>query len=70
MGEHAIVCEGLGKRYPLGAVWPGGSLRDTLATRFRMLAGRSGDNRADVADRTVWALRDVSFEVNPARSSA
>jgi lipopolysaccharide transport system ATP-binding protein len=58
VGDVAIRCEGLGKRYRLGASWPGGSLRATLAAGFRRLGRREAGDR-----ETVWALRDASFDV-------
>jgi lipopolysaccharide transport system ATP-binding protein len=51
----AILVSGLGKQYRLGASTSGyGTLRDALAQRFRP---------APQARGTIWALRDVSFEV-------
>ncbi len=60
MADVAIRCEGLGKRYRIGAPWPGGSLRDALATRFRR---RDVDIGTHLSENNVWALRDVSFDV-------
>jgi lipopolysaccharide transport system ATP-binding protein len=60
-----IKCEGLGKKYHLGAretVAP--TLREALkgfvASKARFFGGRSGDRHP-----MVWALRDVSFEIYP-----
>ena len=68
MSDAAISATGLGKRYRIGRR-PPGSLRDALtegaAAWFERskdrLAGRSAD------PRTVWALKDVSFEVQAGR---
>lgn len=65
MPEPAIAVENLSKRYHIGALRKRGDLRDSLARaalhpllslrRF----GRSSTREEDV----IWALRDVSFEV-------
>jgi lipopolysaccharide transport system ATP-binding protein len=63
----AIRAEGLGKRYRLGERQPYGSLRDSMMralrapVRFgrRARSGRGGDAARD----SVWALDDVSFEI-------
>jgi lipopolysaccharide transport system ATP-binding protein len=61
----AIRVEGLGKRYRLGRR-PIGHLRDRIAEGARAVSDRLSGRRtpAGQAD-TVWALRDVSFEVAP-----
>ena len=61
MTEIAIRAENLGKQYRIGApATHYRTLRETLSERFsaplRRLAGGQGD--------TIWALRDVSFDVN------
>src|SRR4051812_19780095 len=64
--DIAIRVEGLGKRYKLG-VRPERykTLRDTLAAAaaapFRRLRD-AGRGRPD-GDDTLWALRDLSFEI-------
>jgi lipopolysaccharide transport system ATP-binding protein len=64
MGEIAIRCEGLGKRYRIGAGWPGGSFRHELAAGLARLVTRRGARRAEATtDPIVWALRDVSVDV-------
>ena len=67
-GDIAIRCQGLGKRYRLGTRQRYRALRDALPAlalapfrRWRSAAG-SGRPAADAA--TLWALRDVSFDVN------
>ncbi|MFL6256702.1 MAG: ABC transporter ATP-binding protein [Pyrinomonadaceae bacterium] len=65
MEPVVVSVEGVSKRYRIGALHPGyDSLREVLAgavarrlKRFR--SGRSGDDAAT----TLWALKDVSFEV-------
>jgi lipopolysaccharide transport system ATP-binding protein len=60
-----IKVEGLGKRYRIGAQrTPYGSLRETLtsAVRAPLRLWRRGANGAAP---TFWAVRDVSFEVQP-----
>ncbi len=68
MSDVVIRCEGLGKKYRIGANRHGRyvALRDVLAERFRSwgrrLAGRGrGDSGGSYEE--IWALRDVSFEV-------
>lgn len=64
MSDIAIRVEGLGKRYRIGAPSMNyRTLRDAFveAARapFRLLRGRSTENGLN----SIWALRDVSFEV-------
>jgi lipopolysaccharide transport system ATP-binding protein len=67
LSSAVIDVERLGKRYRIGASREGiDTLRDQLAFKAQRLSGslrrdRADDNRA--ADETIWALRDVSFEV-------
>src|SRR5580698_8830186 len=67
MSEIAIRVENLGKQYRIGALQQGGehfsykSLRDTIA-RTASAPFRCRD-KEDARERTIWALRDVSFEV-------
>jgi ABC-type polysaccharide/polyol phosphate transport system ATPase subunit len=56
-----IIFDHVSKRYRLGMF---GSLRDTLA------AMRSRPTDGDNAQRTLWALRDVSFRVEPGSALA
>jgi lipopolysaccharide transport system ATP-binding protein len=67
----AIRCEGVGKKYRLGQRERYKALRDTLtdmaSAPFRMarsLFSRS-KKRKDEGDALLWALKDVSFEVEP-----
>jgi len=57
----AIRATGLGKRYRLGEHHSFGSLRETLVERLRSI----GRTRPDAEKTTIWALRDVSFEIAP-----
>ena len=66
MSETLIRCEGLGKLYRIGRRERYKALRDTLADTFtapwRWWRNRNaGDDGA--GDETIWALKDVSFEV-------
>src|SRR5436190_919565 len=54
--QQTIKVENLSKRYKLGAA-KHNSLRDALVGMFKM--PKRGGNRPE-----LWALRDVSFEVN------
>jgi lipopolysaccharide transport system ATP-binding protein len=56
-----ISCEGLSKEYCLGVRLRGRTLRDALAAvpdRFR-----HGNQSVDRRRETLWALRDITFEV-------
>lgn len=56
-----IKAEGVSKKYQIGgssAVYS--TLRDTVAETFKSLSIR---NRKSSEERTIWALKDVSFEV-------
>jgi homopolymeric O-antigen transport system ATP-binding protein len=59
MTAPAIRVESLGKKYRLGERQPYRSLRETITTAVR---GRLRGERRD-AQETIWALREVSFEV-------
>jgi lipopolysaccharide transport system ATP-binding protein len=63
MSDIAMTVEHLGKSYRIGrAQQRHDTLRDALASRLRGLA-KSGDGRRTTDDGTIWALKDVSFEV-------
>src|SRR6202451_3534014 len=69
MSHIAIRVEGLSKRYQIGTREAYGSLRDTLrhaggdtARRLRA-AFRKGEHGLSYGASTIWALRDVSFDV-------
>jgi lipopolysaccharide transport system ATP-binding protein len=61
MGNRSIHCESLSKRYRIGAR-PTNSFREALMNRLTTSL-RRGRKGADRNDWTVWALRDVSFDV-------
>ena len=61
-GDTVIRCEELSKQYVLGRMRGTATLRDAVAARVSALAAR----RSDVARSrraTLWALREVSFEI-------
>ena len=70
MGDIAIRVEGIGKRYRIGRQEKYSTLRDTLASAFtapfrkvgKMLRGGGAD--ALELNETIWALKEVSFEVS------
>jgi len=69
MGEVAIRAEGLGKQYRIGERQKYKALRDTLAdaiySPFRMARRIFTDSDKTVrGDTSMWALKDVSFEIN------
>src|ERR1044071_172420 len=71
MSDVAIRVDGLSKRFSIHAKQESyQTLRDTVANAalrpLRALKSRAphnGDNGAD--NETIWALKDVSFEVQP-----
>src|SRR3954471_20741431 len=67
MEPVVVSVEGVSKRYRIGAVHPGyDSLREVLAGKVAARLKRLRQRRAgggDNEDTTLWALRDVSFEV-------
>ena len=65
MGSPAIVAEGLSKRYRIGSLQPSyRALRDSIAARLRRSSKGSPhrDGRPPPTE-TIWALREVSFQV-------
>ena len=70
MGEPAIRVEKLSKRYSIGArLAPYATLRDTLAgalaAPFRRAAAVMRGGVARAGEQSIWALREVSFEIKP-----
>ncbi len=62
MGGTAVRVEGLSKQYRLGSTHAhDGSLAGALSRGMRQLVGRR--SMPPPADDTLWALRDVSFEI-------
>ncbi len=70
MSDIAIHCEGLSKSYQLGKQESYRALRDTIADTLtaparyakRLFAGNP-IAEADAAAQTLWALKDVSFDI-------
>jgi lipopolysaccharide transport system ATP-binding protein len=69
MSKIAIRCEGLGKKYRIGKRERYQALRDKLAEAmyapFRKVSAafrRNGQQNAE-HENTIWALKDVSFEI-------
>jgi len=61
-----IKVEGLGKRYRIGAQQsPYGSLRETLAGAVRAPLRRLRGRNSNGARPIFWAVKDVSFEMQP-----
>jgi lipopolysaccharide transport system ATP-binding protein len=68
MSQLAVRCEQLGKLYRIGRREPYKALRDRLGEIARAPAGwlgtaMGGGKSAEPDNDTIWALRDVSFEV-------
>lgn len=63
-GFPALRVAGLGKRYRLGASAGGRSTYRSLSEELTRPFRRK-EARPSSADRTIWALRNVSFEVQP-----
>jgi lipopolysaccharide transport system ATP-binding protein len=68
MSNVAIRVEGLGKRYRLGARQPYRTFRESLAAGvaapMRTLNALRNGRPHTAPSNTLWALRDLSFEVN------
>jgi len=68
MTEIAIRAEKLSKQYRIGQYISNyRTLRevivDTLSSPFRSLRSRDGEAQQNAAQETIWALKDVSFEL-------
>jgi lipopolysaccharide transport system ATP-binding protein len=68
MPELAIIVDGLSKQYHIGARQNGRktfreALTEAAAAPFRRLRAFGRSSHRD--DNTIWALKDVSFEVQP-----
>ena len=64
MSDLAIRVEKLGKRYRIGAGQPGyRTFREALIDGVTVPINRIRGRTPPAEDRTIWALRDVSFEV-------
>jgi len=72
MGNTAIQVEGLGKRYRIGQLQSYKALRDTLtdamAAPFRaassIVRGGRRSRSGQESNNSIWAVKDVSFEIN------
>ena len=68
MSEIAIQVENLGKRYALGEADPYGTLKESLSratsSAWKWLRSGNSATNGHRARETIWALRNVSFEVN------
>jgi lipopolysaccharide transport system ATP-binding protein len=62
-GDVVIRVENLGKLYQIGQREPYRTLRDTLARAFHKTFSKAGKRNGDEPDRYIWALKEVSFEV-------
>lgn len=72
MGELAIHVEDLGKQFTIGPVQDGyrtlrETITDTLRSPFRWAAHlqRSREKGEEARNNVIWALRNVSFDVEP-----
>jgi lipopolysaccharide transport system ATP-binding protein len=65
--EHALSVDGLGKQYRIGALKPSyRTVRELIAGSAASLAARvSGRLPPRQPVPTIWALKDVSFDVRP-----
>src|SRR5882672_264087 len=63
--DYAIRVEGLGKRYRIGERERYRALRDTLVDLVKAPLRRLRSPESRTVNNTIWALRDVSFEVAP-----
>src|SRR6266566_2829457 len=69
MSDVAILCQGIGKQYRIGERERYKALRDVVTEAIRAPFRRAGaamrESGNDADDKpTIWALKDVSFEVN------
>lgn len=61
-----IQVDNLGKQYSIGAREAGyGTLREAIVDLARAPVRRLLNKNGDAANYLIWALKDVSFEVNP-----
>ena len=62
--EPVVHAEGLGKRYLLGASVGGyGRLTEDVGNAFGRLFGRRAREPVALSAREIWALKDVSLEI-------
>src|SRR5216110_67090 len=71
MNKIAIRCEGLSKRYRIGQRERYGALRDTITDAMRSPLRRLSrafngkESKNGDSQKTIWALRNLSFEIKP-----
>ena len=63
MSDTVISVQGLGKRYLLGETDSYRSLREALSNGLRRLTGRASGSDDAVPRETLWALKDISFDL-------
>ena len=63
MGSLAIRARGIGKQYRIGAAEPYRTFREAIVRTARAPLRALRGEREEPP--TVWALRDVSFDVRP-----
>ncbi len=63
MADPIISVHGLGKEYRLGATLQHDTLRDQIAHGFQRVFGKGAKEKREV--ESFWALKDVSFDVQP-----
>src|SRR5690242_419759 len=67
MSNHSIRVNGLGKRYRIGRRLRYHTFRETItelaARPLRWRRRRHSPDGLSTADPTIWALRDVSFDI-------
>lgn len=63
MTDTVIRVDNLAKQYRISEVAQFDALRDVMAHSFRILFAPAAARRTARSPRTIWALRDVSFEV-------
>jgi lipopolysaccharide transport system ATP-binding protein len=63
MSSPIVSVRGLGKRYELGAALRHNTMRDHISHAVRALLSGRKENSEEVGDNSIWALKDVSFDV-------
>jgi lipopolysaccharide transport system ATP-binding protein len=63
MNIPVVEVRGLSKQYRLGATISHDTLRDAIADGFKSIFGRNSETPQQSDDETIWALKDVSFDV-------
>jgi homopolymeric O-antigen transport system ATP-binding protein len=63
MGDIAIKIENVSKEYKIGVAKRYDTLGEQMAEAFKGLFGRNGHRQRSHQSDTIWALKDVSFEV-------